>query len=329
MAIIGTSGNDTLVGTIEDDEIEGRGGNDDILGGVGDDSLAGGTGNDVVVGSSGDDSISGGSGDDSLVGGTGFDWLVLDTGTNHGPATTSGGHVDLQANAATDNWGDSDFVVDFENVLGSAYADHLQGDALANLLEGAGGNDTLEGRGGADTLDGGSGLDFAAYSGNHADYTVHADEEAALHEQSTLTGEGADSLVGIERVMFADTNLALDIEGNAGMVAKLMGVLIGGWSVQNGEWVGFGLDAADTGMDFEELAQYGLDHVMGANVSMSTAISIMYFNLTGVVPPQSLVNYFAGLGYSTAELAVLAADTGYNLQNIGYAGLLETGLEYV
>ena len=44
---------------------------------------------------------------------------------------------------------------------------------------------------------------------------------------------GTDTLAGIERLEFADKNIALDIDGNAGAVAKLLGAFLGAEGVQD------------------------------------------------------------------------------------------------
>ena len=80
-----------------------------------------------------------------------------------------------------------DFLVNVENLFGSAFDDFLLGSAQNNLLRGLtgddllfgnAGNDVLEGGVGAERLDGGAGVDFAAYatavSGVTADLIVIA-----------------------------------------------------------------------------------------------------------------------------------------------------------
>lgn len=73
MAILGTSGNDTIVGTTGNDTIFANGGGDSVAGSAGTDQIYGGAGSDTVFGGAAKDVISGGSGNDQLYGGNGDD----------------------------------------------------------------------------------------------------------------------------------------------------------------------------------------------------------------------------------------------------------------
>uniref|UniRef100_UPI00130056E6 calcium-binding protein n=1 Tax=Peristeroidobacter agariperforans TaxID=268404 RepID=UPI00130056E6 len=84
MALLGTSGNDTLTGyatadTINagagNDSIDARGGNDIVEGGAGTDNISGGDGADQLSGGDDNDTLSGNAGDDVLTGGAGNDNL--------------------------------------------------------------------------------------------------------------------------------------------------------------------------------------------------------------------------------------------------------------
>ncbi len=73
-----------------------------------------------------------------------------------------------------------------ENATGGTGNDMLIGNDLANVLTGNAGNDTL---------DGGGGVDAAVFSGMRASFTIGTD---------AISGEGADSLSGIEILVFDD-----------------------------------------------------------------------------------------------------------------------------
>ncbi len=127
-----------------------------LLGGAGDDSLIGSYGNDTIIGGAGDDTISGGAGADSLDGGAGVNTLMYSD-------STSGVKVNLATHAVSGGHAEGDIIANFQNVVGSGYADTLIGDSNANSLSGLAGNDYLEGGLGADTLHGGAGSDTFAY----------------------------------------------------------------------------------------------------------------------------------------------------------------------
>lgn len=74
------------------------------------------------------------------------------------------------------------------------------------------GNDRLNGNAGNDSIDDEAGLDMSVFSGNRAQFSL-----TKLGDGFTVSGpDGNDSLINVERLSFADKNLALDIEGTAG-----------------------------------------------------------------------------------------------------------------
>ena len=137
-----------------------------IIGNAGANSLSGRGGDDTIIGGNGNDTVMGGSGADQLSGGVGRDQLSY-------AQSTTAVIVDLgmQEGYAGDAVGD--FLVDFENVMGSHHSDQITGDHLGNglvggrghdVLDGMDGNDTLVGSQGNDLLIGGSGFDRLDYS---------------------------------------------------------------------------------------------------------------------------------------------------------------------
>jgi Ca2+-binding RTX toxin-like protein len=135
-----TSGNDTLTGTSGNDVIEGLGGNDTING-------AGG--NDTICGGDGDDTIDGGSGNDHMEGGT--------TGQTAGDtvtfvSVTSQLVANLQTQSASNVAGDSDAILEFENLTGTNTFDTLTGNGGPNTIIGLDAADGFQGLGGDDTF---------------------------------------------------------------------------------------------------------------------------------------------------------------------------------
>jgi Ca2+-binding RTX toxin-like protein/carbon monoxide dehydrogenase subunit G len=130
-----------------------RGVGTDTLSGI--ENLTGSNYNDTLTGDANANVISGGAGNDTIAGGAGAD--TLDGGTDIDTvdysASSAGVTVNL-TNTGAQSGGDAagDFLANFENVIGSAYADVLIGDAHANVISGGAGNDTLIGDGGATNL---------------------------------------------------------------------------------------------------------------------------------------------------------------------------------
>jgi Ca2+-binding RTX toxin-like protein len=134
-----------LTGSAFDDVLTGNASANELRGGDGNDRLFGNGGADRIFGDDGDDLIDGGAGDDRLDGGAGIDTVSY-------ASATAGVTVSLDRGNLLQSTGGSgkDRVLNFENVIGSAFADTLTGNGLANRLDGGAGNDTLTGLGGAD-----------------------------------------------------------------------------------------------------------------------------------------------------------------------------------
>lgn len=144
-----------------------------------------------------------------------------------------------------------------------------------------------------------------------------------------ITNE-VDYLVDIDRVLFKDTSMALDINGNAGATAKLLGAVFGKDSLANKQYVGIGLSFLDAGMSTTTLASLAVD---AANLKTNDQIvSTLWKNVFGTTASISDKAPYVKLlddGMSPGTLAWLAADTTFNKVNINLVGLAQTGIEYI
>lgn len=159
---------------------------EDVLAGNGDDN--------TILGFDGDDTIDGAGGKDLLDGGAGID--TLDYSGSSAVTVTLGA-----ANAkttATSVDGD-DTVLNFENVIGSAFVDKLTGNSADNEFQGGLGKDIING---------GSGNDTAHYSDAAAAVTITLGTGV-----TTVTGGDTDELTSIENIQGSDFND--EIVGNA------------------------------------------------------------------------------------------------------------------
>ena len=195
-----TNGDDDYTGNSARNIINGLDGNDIIRGLGGDDVLRGGAGDDTLIGGVGRDELNGGIGNDtaSYVDATSFVTINLRTASVAGAAF-------------------GDIFSDIENLTGSSFDDTITGDFGDNILtggdgddalDGSRGNDTLIGDSGDDILTGGDGSDIAVYSSaNAADYifTEIAEGEYTV-DAIGGTGEGTDTLMGIETIRLGGIN---------------------------------------------------------------------------------------------------------------------------
>ena len=103
---------------------------------------------------------------------------------------------------------------------------YLVGSEAADTLTGGNGNDSFEGEAGNDSINGGAGTDSVHYGGNRASYTISTNGNG-----TTISGpEGSDTLVSIERAVFADQTVTLGA-GNSNS-APTGGITISGTARQ-------------------------------------------------------------------------------------------------
>lgn len=207
--------------------------------------------------------------------------------------------------------------------------DRLEGGGGNDTLTGGDGNDMLLGGSGSNKLDGGGGIDTAVFSGARGEYTV-ALKDGAIGITST-TG-GTDTLTNVERVQYADTNIAYDIGGNAGKMFRLYQAALN--RAPDKEGLGWWIDAADHGADWENMAQGFIrspewTRLYGAESSNDEFLTNLYKNALHRDPDaegfafwkQALDN-----GVSREHLLVEFSESPENQAQV--IGSIQNGIEY-
>lgn len=215
------------------------------------------------------------------------------------------------------------------------------GTPRADTLSGSASNDVLFGRRGDDTLNGGGGVDIAVYQGPRGAYAISQTGApgARRAEVSDLAAgvDGNDTLTGIERLTFVDISVALDLDGAAGMTAKLLGALFGPQFLQDRLAVAIGLQLFDAGLSYIEIASRAaadpLFTQLAGSASNTAFVNHVYRNVTGSLPSQSELGFYVNLldsgAHTKGSLGVLAAETPLNQEHINLVGLQQAGLEYI
>ena len=197
----------------------------------------------------------------------------------------------------------------------------------ASTITGTPGRDSLTGTVASDTIIGLGDVDTVSYAGAKAGYTL-----TKTSTGFTVVGEGTDTLTGVERLHFSNTKVALDLDGNAGYVARILGAVFGSASITNKEYVGIGLAFMDGGMSYEALMQLAIDFRLGG-VSSNAVVNLLYGNVIGGTPSASDLATYMGMidggSYTAGALGIMAAGTPFNEANIGLAGLAQTGIEFI
>ncbi len=220
----------------------------------------------------------------------------------------------------TDNLGIAWGAV-IENAIGGSGNDTLTGNASANRLTGGAGNDTLDGAAGTDT---------ALYSGRQAAYAI-----ASTASGRSLSGpDGADSLIAIERLQFADACLAFDTDGTAGQIYRLYKAAfartpdlagLGGWI---GAMDSGGTSLPQVAQSFIASAEF--QNLYGVSPSNAQFVTALYLNVFGRAPDSGGFNYWvnqlAGGLQTRAQALAFFSETAEN--KAATAALTANGILY-
>lgn len=216
-----------------------------------------------------------------------------------------------------------------EILLGGRGVDTMKGSlgSYTQIFNGGLGNDTIDGNGG---------VDYAIYSGARSSFTLQLDKNSLLPDQIIVTDQragpgsnGTDSLKSIERIIFTDFALALDLNGSAGIVAKLIGAVFGAGSISNAQYVAIGLSELDKGTSYEDLAALAID-AAGAK-SPEQVTTLLWSNVVGSPPTtDQILPYIDMLHKETTvgTLGMFAAEHEINQANINLTGLVANGITF-
>jgi hypothetical protein len=222
------------------------------------------------------------------------------------------------------------------SVEGSTAAGQIGGSALPESVVLSAGNDFYQGLGGDDELTGGAGIDTALYSGPRNDYQLQRLSPQGDWQVGPVAtagtaakSDGTDTLKQFERLRFTDMQIALDLDANAGVAAKILGAVFGKSAVANKAYVGIALDLLDQGMSYDALASFALG--VAKATTNDQIVTCLWGNVVGSAPyATDKAPFVAWLeaGLSAGALAHLAADLPANQSNINLVGLVQTGLAY-
>jgi Ca2+-binding RTX toxin-like protein len=175
---------DLAAGTATGDGSDRLTGVEDIDGSRFDDVITGNAASNFLC-EAGNDTLSGGDGDDDgLWGGDGNDALDGGLGEDFASFLFSSAGVTVSLTTGTATGEGTDTLAGIEDLEGSRQNDSLTGDAGPNVFWAAVGNDTIDGSTGTDTVS----------------YQFSQTEVTANLTTGTATGEGTDTLTGIENL---------------------------------------------------------------------------------------------------------------------------------
>jgi len=194
------------------------------------------------------------------------------------------------------------------------------------------GNDRVDGGGGNDMFDGGPGVDTAVYGGPRASYQL---TRLPTHWQVVDSGgnDGSDRLVAMERLQFADRGVALDLDGNAGVVARVLRGVFGAAALRVPEFAGAGLQLVDGGVGEADLVAAAVAISPLSAASHRDFVGALYRNVTGSTIDAALLAAATALldggAFTKASLALLVVQHEVNAASADLVGLASSGLEFV
>lgn len=203
--------------------------------------------------------------------------------------------------------------------------------ASAPRRDGDAGNNVFHARDGDELIDGKAGRDSVVFEGKAANYAV-SKVDGGIKVDARSGTQGHDTLVGIERVIFADLGIAYDTDGNAGQAYRLYRAAfdrtpdrggLGYWITQLDQ--GIGLHAVANG--FLQSAEFVT--LYGAASSDLDFVTKLYSNILHREPDQPGVEYWQlrlHEGVSRADTLIAFSESTEN--QAALIGQISRGMAY-
>lgn len=225
-----------------------------------------------------------------------------------------------------------------------------EGNDLVSIKGGGGRLDVAAGAGddvvtlqdGGHAVDGGQGLDVVKLSGARAGFKVAAvlaagspdplNPAASVYTVTDSSG-AASELTNVERLVFADATLALDIEGNAGLAYRLYQAAFNRTPDAGG--LGYWIKALDQGAKLVDVAAGFLAaaegvKTYGGTLSNVELVTRFYRNILDRDPDAAGRDYWVGLiDQNKATVAQVLAGISESGENkIGLVGVIGNGFVF-
>jgi hypothetical protein len=227
-------------------------------------------------------------------------------------------HVEMAAGSVTD-------------MAGNAYAGGAFGFTTRPAApHGSAAGDLLAGAAKGDLIDGDAGIDTVLYAGNRADYTV-TNLSGSYFVQAKGAAAG-DMLVHVERLLFADGALALDVNGNAGQAYRLYEAAFN--RTPDSVGVGFWTTMLDRGVSLETIADAFVNsaefvQLTGLAPTNAEFVDLLYQNVlhrAGEPGGVAFWNHVLDGGYSRAGVLAYFSESPENQAQV--ASLIADGFAY-
>jgi hypothetical protein len=207
----------------------------------------------------------------------------------------------------------------------------LAGTRYDDQLFGLGGHDTLQGNAGNDSLDGGAGFDLATYNASRANYTI-TKASSSFNVADKTGATGVDTAVNIERLVFTDATVALDIHGVAGQAYRIYQAAFNRTPDNGGlkYWIGImdnGVPLTSVSAGFIGSAEF--QNLYGTNPTNELFVTKLYDNVLHRAPDTGGYNYWVGLlnSGSIDKVSTLVNFSESQENQAGVIGVIQNGIE--
>jgi hypothetical protein len=220
-----------------------------------------------------------------------------------------------------------------DTIIGSSGHDGLIGFNGNDNIQAGAGDDFVDGAAGNDTIDGGTGLDTAFWGGNRTAFTI-ARTTTGVTVTDTKGVEGTDTLTNVERLVFQDNAVALDVDANgiAGKAYRLYQAAFNRTPDAGG--VGYWISAMDKGSSLEAVAQGFIasqeyKDAYGTGLNSHDLVTKYYQNILHRAPEQGGLDFWSGALDKGVSLASVLAAISESQENIdGTAKVIGNGFDY-
>jgi hypothetical protein len=216
-----------------------------------------------------------------------------------------------------------------ERVVSSAFGPVIA-NSPASLISGTASNDRLMVIPGDVRIDAAAGTDTVVFVGNRGDYVM-------AHGDATLTvagREGAATLLGVERLQFADAAIAFDVDGTAGKAFRTYQAAFD--RAPDAAGLGFWINFMDAGMSLNDvaagfMASSEFKTMYGENPSHADFVDKLYLNvLHRQGEPSGVAFWMTALDNPAISAAsVLAAFAESHENQVALVGVTGNGMNYI
>ena len=248
-------------------------------------------------------------------------------------------HGDFFVKISNLAYASTDYVISLSNdvlkglqIDGTAGNDYLIGTNGNDDIWGGSGRDTIIAGTGDDLIDGSSGLDTLVLSGKLDNYTMNGSLNKFVLKD-IVGNDGTDTVTQVERLIFTDGAVALDIDGTAGQAYRLYQAAF----ARKPDMVGLGywINDMDKGASLTSVAAAffkspEFQGIYGSNPSTGTLLNNLYQNVLHRAPDQAGFDYWANQlnkGFITPA-GVLASFSDSPENQAQVLGQIKNGIDY-